>query len=151
MINILIADDHSIVREGLKQIVAESPEMSVQGEAVNPRTVHPSCRDHFPIGVTRPETGRETGFEAFQPWPPGAAEQADHRSVGGGRCNRAGQIPRLLWREDNAADVGAVDLTGEDQAVICREGAGLGVDQLLDLGADAEDQIDPFTGQRSEP
>ena len=35
MINILIADDHSIVREGLKQIVAESPEMSVQGEAVN--------------------------------------------------------------------------------------------------------------------
>ena len=39
MINILIADDHSIVREGLKQIVAESPEMSVQGEAVNGKQV----------------------------------------------------------------------------------------------------------------
>ena len=39
MINILIADDHSIVREGLKQIVAESPEMAVRGEAVNGRQV----------------------------------------------------------------------------------------------------------------
>ncbi len=39
MIKILIADDHSIVREGLKQIVAESPEMVVQGEAVNGQQV----------------------------------------------------------------------------------------------------------------
>jgi YesN/AraC family two-component response regulator len=39
MINILIADDHSIVREGLKQIVAESPEMAVRGEAANGRQV----------------------------------------------------------------------------------------------------------------
>ena len=39
MINILIADDHSIVREGLKQIVAESPEIAVQGEAVNGQQV----------------------------------------------------------------------------------------------------------------
>lgn len=33
MINILIADDHAIVREGLKQIVAEEPDMKVSGEA----------------------------------------------------------------------------------------------------------------------
>ncbi len=39
MIKILIADDHSIVREGLKQIVAESAEMVVQGEAVNGQQV----------------------------------------------------------------------------------------------------------------
>jgi len=39
MIKILIADDHSIVREGLKQIVAESPEMAVRGEAVNGQQV----------------------------------------------------------------------------------------------------------------
>jgi len=39
MIHILIADDHSIVREGLKQIVAQSPEMVVQGEAVNGQQV----------------------------------------------------------------------------------------------------------------
>ncbi|NWF51295.1 MAG: response regulator transcription factor [Ignavibacteriaceae bacterium] len=35
MIKILIADDHSIVREGLKQIVAEESDMTVLGEASN--------------------------------------------------------------------------------------------------------------------
>jgi len=39
MIKILIADDHSIVREGLKQIVGESPEMVVGGEAINGQQV----------------------------------------------------------------------------------------------------------------
>ena len=33
MIKILIADDHAIVREGLKQIVAEESDMTVAGEA----------------------------------------------------------------------------------------------------------------------
>lgn len=35
MIKILIADDHAIVREGLKQIVAEQTDMCVDGEASN--------------------------------------------------------------------------------------------------------------------
>ena len=35
MIKILIADDHAIVREGLKQIVAEENDMKVLGEAEN--------------------------------------------------------------------------------------------------------------------
>jgi two-component system invasion response regulator UvrY len=35
MIRILIADDHSIVRQGLKQIVSECPEMVVAGEAAS--------------------------------------------------------------------------------------------------------------------
>ncbi|MGE5401736.1 MAG: response regulator [Bacteroidota bacterium] len=35
MIKILIADDHAIVREGLKQIVAEETDMKVLGEAGN--------------------------------------------------------------------------------------------------------------------
>ena len=34
-IKILIADDHAIVREGLKQIVAEEQDMVVLGEAEN--------------------------------------------------------------------------------------------------------------------
>lgn len=34
-IKILIADDHAIVREGLKQIVAEEKDMQVAGEAAN--------------------------------------------------------------------------------------------------------------------
>lgn len=35
MIKILIADDHAIVREGLKQIVAETPDMVVAGETAS--------------------------------------------------------------------------------------------------------------------
>ncbi|MCU0364345.1 MAG: response regulator transcription factor, partial [Ignavibacteriaceae bacterium] len=34
-IKILIADDHAIVREGLKQIVAEEKDIVVSGEAEN--------------------------------------------------------------------------------------------------------------------
>ena len=39
MIRILIADDHAIVRRGLKQIVSEQPDMTVGGEAGNARQV----------------------------------------------------------------------------------------------------------------
>jgi len=35
MIRVLIADDHAVVRQGLKQIVMESPDMQVAGEAGN--------------------------------------------------------------------------------------------------------------------
>lgn len=35
MINILIADDHSVVRRGIKQILSEEPDMQVLGEASN--------------------------------------------------------------------------------------------------------------------
>ena len=39
MINILIADDHAIVKEGLKQIVSSEPDMEVTGEAHNSQGV----------------------------------------------------------------------------------------------------------------
>ena len=35
MINILIADDHSVVRRGIKQILSEESDMQVSGEAAN--------------------------------------------------------------------------------------------------------------------
>ncbi len=39
MIRILIADDHAIVRQGLKQVLAETPDMIVAGEAASGREV----------------------------------------------------------------------------------------------------------------
>jgi two-component system, NarL family, invasion response regulator UvrY len=39
MIKILIADDHAIVREGLKQIVSETTDIDVKGEAINGQQV----------------------------------------------------------------------------------------------------------------
>ncbi len=35
MIKILIADDHPVVREGLKQIISRASEVTVGGEALN--------------------------------------------------------------------------------------------------------------------
>ena len=35
MINVFIADDHAIVRQGLKQIVSDADDMAVVGEAEN--------------------------------------------------------------------------------------------------------------------
>lgn len=35
MINVLIADDHAIVRQGLKQIVSETTDIQLAGEATN--------------------------------------------------------------------------------------------------------------------
>jgi len=39
MINILIADDHAIVRQGLKQIVTKEADLTVAGEAQTPQEV----------------------------------------------------------------------------------------------------------------
>jgi two-component system, NarL family, invasion response regulator UvrY len=35
MVRILIADDHAVVRQGLKQILEEQPDMRIEGEAAN--------------------------------------------------------------------------------------------------------------------
>jgi DNA-binding NarL/FixJ family response regulator len=39
MIKVLIADDHPIVREGLKQVIAKASDMTVAGEALNGQEV----------------------------------------------------------------------------------------------------------------
>ena len=52
MIKILIADDHEIVREGLKQIVAEESDMEVAGEAANANEVFEILRtNNFDIAI----------------------------------------------------------------------------------------------------
>ena len=38
MINVFIADDHAIVRQGLKQILSETPDVRVAGEAADAQT-----------------------------------------------------------------------------------------------------------------
>ena len=50
MIKILIADDHAIIREGLKQILAETSDMVVAGEAADGREVLDQVRkDDFDL------------------------------------------------------------------------------------------------------
>ena len=45
MIRILIADDHPIVRRGLKEILDEQPDMTVVAEARNARGALAQARD----------------------------------------------------------------------------------------------------------
>ncbi len=46
MIRILIADDHALVREGLKRTLSEEIDLQVVGEAKNAQEVHSVVRDH---------------------------------------------------------------------------------------------------------
>ena len=61
MINVLLADDHSIVREGLRRIVEESGDMAVVAEASDGREAIRLVREHRPdvavIDISMPEVG----------------------------------------------------------------------------------------------
>jgi two-component system invasion response regulator UvrY len=67
MINILIADDHAIVREGLKQIVAEEKDMLVAGEAGNANEMFELLkRDDFTIIILDISMPGRSGLEALK-------------------------------------------------------------------------------------
>ena len=61
MINILIADDHPIVRQGLKQILSEEPDVATVGEARNCHEViellHQRDWDAVILDITMPDRG----------------------------------------------------------------------------------------------
>src|SRR2546428_2518991 len=52
MIKVLIADDHAVVRKGLKQILSEQPDVGAFGEAENADEVFSSVeREHWDIVI----------------------------------------------------------------------------------------------------
>jgi len=67
MIRVLIADDHAVVRQGLRQILTETPDMSVAGEAANGLEtldrVHGEEYDVLVLDITMP--GR-SGFDILK-------------------------------------------------------------------------------------
>lgn len=67
MIKILIADDHAIVREGLKQIVAEESDMKVTGEAANASELFELLdKDSWQIVVLDINMPGKSGLEALK-------------------------------------------------------------------------------------
>jgi len=67
MIKILIADDHAIVREGLKQIVAEESDMNVTGEAANANELFALLdKDSWEIVVLDINMPGKSGLEALK-------------------------------------------------------------------------------------
>lgn len=67
MIKILIADDHAIVREGLKQIVAEEKDMIVAGEAGNSNEMFELLKkDDYAIIILDISMPGRSGLEALK-------------------------------------------------------------------------------------
>lgn len=58
MINVLIADDHAVVRRGIRQIISEDPEINILGEASNSDEIMSQLYDHdwnvFVLDITMP-------------------------------------------------------------------------------------------------
>ena len=75
MINVLLADDHSIVRAGLRRIVEESGDMAVVAEASNGREAIRLVREHRPdvavIDISMPEIGGLEVIHRLRPEFPG--------------------------------------------------------------------------------
>ena len=67
MIKVLIADDHPIVRRGLRQILSEIPDMMVIGEAVNGQDALEQVRaggsDVLVLDITMPD---RSGFDVLK-------------------------------------------------------------------------------------
>lgn len=67
MINVLIADDHAIVRQGLKQILSETPDITVAGEAADAEAVmHKALSEDWDVlvlDITMPGRG---GFDILR-------------------------------------------------------------------------------------
>jgi DNA-binding NarL/FixJ family response regulator len=67
MIKILIADDHAIVRSGLKQILAEFPDIVVAGEATNGReTLEKLEKQHWDVLVLDMTMPGRSGLEILK-------------------------------------------------------------------------------------
>jgi DNA-binding NarL/FixJ family response regulator len=67
MIKILIVDDHAIVREGLKQIVAEENDMIVSGEAEDTSELFNLLKNnHFDIAVIDISMPGRSGLDALK-------------------------------------------------------------------------------------
>lgn len=65
-IRVFIADDHAIVREGLKQIVAETPDMQVAGEASDGlEAVEKVLADQFDVVVLDISMPGQNGLSAL--------------------------------------------------------------------------------------
>lgn len=67
MIRILIADDHPIVRSGLKQILADEPDLAVLGEAEDAeQVVHLLARQNWDVLVLDLNMPGKTGLEVLR-------------------------------------------------------------------------------------
>src|SRR2546421_9685136 len=76
MIRVLIADDHPVVRCGLKQVLAEEPDMTVSGEAGSAQEVlHLVRKQHWDVLVLDLNLPDRSGLEVLREVKEGGAKR----------------------------------------------------------------------------
>ncbi len=144
MLNLLIADDHSIVRRGLRQILDETPDLQVAGEATNGREVMEKVRarswDALVLDLAMPGS---SGFEVLKqvkehsPTLPVLILSMHAQDQYAGRALKAGASGYLPKESAPEELVNAIRR-------ICAGGKYLTVEQVLQLGCltqNAEDRL----------
>ena len=104
MIRLLIADDHPIVREGLKRIVADCPDMQVVAEAADADEARTKCEtagvDVLLLDVTMPGPGFLETVRHLRTKQPGlrvlvlSVHPEDHYAVRALRAGAAGYLTK---------------------------------------------------------
>lgn len=73
MIRVLVAEDHTIVREGIKQLIGLAKDMQVAGEAANGEQLLETLR-HTPcevvlLDISMPGVSASRPYRGFARWP----------------------------------------------------------------------------------
>src|SRR5262245_49195423 len=67
MIKVLVADDHAVVRRGLRQILSETPDIRVGGEAASgPEVMSLVHRERWDVVVLDINLGASSGLEILE-------------------------------------------------------------------------------------
>ena len=134
MLNLLIADDHSVVRRGLRQIIEETPDIQVGGEASNGREVMERIRaqswDALVLDISMPGTSGLDVLKmvkAYCPELPVLILSMHAQEQFAGRVLKAGASGYLPKESAPEELVNAIRR-------ICTGGKYLTVEQVLKLG-----------------
>ena len=105
MIRLLIADDHEILREGLKYVVSQSRDISVVGEADDAESTLQLCRttpaDVLLLDVSMPGPGVLDTIKSVKAIQAGAADPRAQRPSRGAVCPaRPGRRRRRIPHEE---------------------------------------------------
>ena len=67
MVSILLAEDQSLVRQGLKMMIETDPKLKVKGEAANGKEAIELCeKEYFDIAILDIRMPEMTGLEAMR-------------------------------------------------------------------------------------